>query len=187
MNERKNERGSRRKNAQFWTYGPVLDSMMINEENNNVEYVSERDKHDKIQDNNSHKFQTETPLDQSSNSRRPLKYFRTQSESNVSYQPTGNMAKLKRALSSTDLKTRLAGCPKGLLIATEPPKSGQTYRRRSNTDIKTKKDYMYIKPSCDEFFSDGVFQHETYLQKVTILTYTPARSSYRPIRYQVII
>ena len=64
------------------------------------------------------------------------KYSRTLSETNVGYRPVSNTAKLKRVFSETEIRTRLAGCPKGLLITTEPPKSGETYRRRSNTDVK---------------------------------------------------
>ena len=44
------------------------------------------------------------------------------------------LSRLKRAFSANEFKTRLT-CPKGLLISTEAPKSGEFYRRRSNTDV----------------------------------------------------
>lgn len=72
---------------------------------------------------------------QTSSQHQIKRYSRTLSETNVHCITAGN-AKLTRVMSTTELRTRLAGCPKGLLIATEPPKSGETYRRKSNADTK---------------------------------------------------
>jgi hypothetical protein len=92
------------------------------------------------------------------------KYSRTLSETNVGYRPVSNNAKLKRVLSATELKTRLAGCPKGLLITTEPPKSGETYRRRSNTDVRA---IIRIKEKSlyDESHSD-IYQEKIHWKQV---------------------
>jgi hypothetical protein len=100
-----------------------------------------------------------------SNTQHQLKrYSRTLSETNVGYRPVSNNAKLKRVLSATELKTRLAGCPKGLLITTEPPKSGETYRRRSNTDVKA---IIRIKEKSlyDESHSD-IYQETIHWKQV---------------------
>ena len=107
---------------------------------NNNDHINGLDKHDEIQpEKYSQIFHTQMTVEsnksQTNSQHQPKKYFRTLSETNVGYRPVSNTAKLKRVLSATELRTRLAGCPKGLLIATEPPKSGETYRRRSNTDV----------------------------------------------------
>ena len=70
------------------------------------------------------------------------KYHRVLLETSVGFKHSGGSSTgLKRATSVTERRTHLL-CPKGLLIATEPPKSGATYRRRSNTDVAATKASM---------------------------------------------
>ena len=148
---------------------------MMNSRNNPAQDMSTMNKQDEIRpENTSHIFQTDTPEDKTSrilhqsNSQRQLKrYYRTQSETNVSYQARGNTARLQRALSATELRTRLAGCPQGLLITTEPPKSGETYRRRSNTDVKAIPAKKNLPPSSnDHLVQEGSYQKNNNLQQV---------------------
>ena len=139
---------------------------MMNRRNNNV-HMNGLDKQDEIR---AEINTTETTADSDilapeSNTQHQLKrYSRTLSETNVGYRPVSNNAKLKRVLSATELKTRLAGCPKGLLITTEPPKSGETYRRRSNTDVKA---IIRIKEKSlyDESHSD-IYQETIHWKQV---------------------
>ena len=138
MNQETDTSYSRRKNADLWKCGPIFDKMMDGRNNN--DHINGLDKHDEIQpEKYSQIFHTQMTVEsnksQTNSQHQPKKYFRTLSETNVGYRPVSNTAKLKRVLSATELRTRLVGCPKGLLIATEPPKSGETYRRRSNTDV----------------------------------------------------
>lgn len=138
--------------------------------------MSTINKHDEIRpENTSHIFHTETAVNNTStiipqsNSQRQLKrYYRTQSETNLSHQTRGNTGKLQRALSATELRTRLAGCPQGLLITTEPPKSGETYRRRSNTDVRTVLAKKNLRASSNEHLvQDELFHKNINLQQVT--------------------
>lgn len=73
-------------------------------------------------------------------------YLRVLSEPSIGFRPIASSA-LKRVVSTTELRTRLV-CPKGLLIATEPPKSGGIYRRRSNTDVSTTKVIASLGMTC---------------------------------------
>ncbi|XP_028409087.1 uncharacterized protein LOC114531670 [Dendronephthya gigantea] len=140
--QRKNQSRTR-KNAEFWRYGEVSDKLM--------------DKQNEIQqEKNSQVFETDVEnsveilhkLPETNPQQRLKRYCQTLSETNVSHRPIANTAKLKRVSSATDLRTRLAGCPKGLLITTEPPKSGESYRQRSITEVKTvlkKVDHHHLK------------------------------------------
>lgn len=169
MNERTD---SRRKTAGFFKRGPVFGKMM-DDRNNNAHYGLGIDKQEEIRpDTNSQIFHTETTVDntnqnlpQSNSQHQKKKYSRTLSETNVGYRAVSSTAKLKRVLSATELRTRLAGCPKGLLIATEPPKSGESYRRRSNTDVKAVLGKKH-RSKNDETLSDGLYQENTNFQQV---------------------
>lgn len=99
------------------------------------------------------------------------KYHRVLSETCVGFKHLGGSSTgLKRTTSVTERSTRLL-CPKGLLIATEPPKSGDTYRRRSNTDIAATKASMASlkltnRKNDDSSSRDNLNQSDDISQKV---------------------
>lgn len=175
MNEQCEARSSGRKNG-IWRKTEAV-SNMTDSRNNSAQDVSTTNKQDEIgPEKLSDIFQAATTVDYSgriipqNNSQHQLKgYSRTQSESNVSLQARSNTAKLQRALSATELRTRLAGCPQGLLIATEPPTSGETYRRRSNTDVKTILGKKNLTASSSEhhLVRDGLYHKNINSQQVT--------------------
>ena len=172
MSEQCEARRSARKNGIWRKSGPV--SNMTDSRNNSVQDVSTANKQDEIGPGKlSDIFQTAATVDYSgriipqNNSQRQLKrYSRTQSESNVSLQSRSDTAKLQRAFSATELRTRLAGCPQGLLIATEPPTSGEAYRRRSNTDVKTTPGKKNLTASSSEHRL-GLYHKNINSQQVT--------------------
>ena len=176
MSEQCEARCSGRKNGIWRKSGSV--SNMTDDRNNRAQDVSTANKQDEIgPEKLSHIFQAATTVDYSgriipqNNSQHQLKkYSRTQSESNVSLQERSGTAKLQRqrALSATELRTRLAGCPQGLLIATEPPTSGETYRRRSNTDVKTVLGKKNLTASSSaHHLGDGLYHKNINSQQVT--------------------
>ena len=143
MEERNQEASRSRKKGGFWKCGVVSDKLMDKQseiQQKGSSDVFETDVH------NSNEILHKLPQDNSK--QRIKKYCRAFSETNVSRRPIANTAKLKRVLSASELRTSLAGCPKGLLITTEPPKSGESYRQRSHTEAKTalrKADCHYLK------------------------------------------